>query len=121
MNSLLVLLLAFLGIALGYFWYAKSIDRKIIQPDDSKATPATLYMDGVDFTPANRNVLFGYQFKSVAALGPIVGPIVAVRWGWLPALLWVIFGTFFIGWVQDYASIVLGVRLARSLVPEFGD
>jgi carbon starvation protein len=67
-------------------------------------------MDGVDFTPANRNVLFGYQFKSVAALGPIVGPIVAVRWGWLPALLWVIFGTFFIGWVQDYASIVLGVR-----------
>jgi carbon starvation protein len=110
MNSLFVLLLAFLGIGLGYFWYAKSIDRKIIQPDDSKATPATLYMDGVDFTPANRNVLFGYQFKSVAALGPIVGPIVAVRWGWLPALLWVIFGTFFIGWVQDYASIVLGVR-----------
>jgi len=110
MNSLFVLILAFLGIGVGYFWYAKSIDRRIIQPDDSKATPATLYMDGVDFTPANRNVLFGYQFKSVAALGPIVGPIVAVRWGWLPALLWVIFGTFFIGWVQDYASIVLGVR-----------
>ncbi len=69
-----------------------------------------MYMDGVDFTPANRNVLFGYQFKSIAALGPIVGPIVAVRWGWAPALLWIIFGTFFIGWVQDYASIVVGVR-----------
>jgi carbon starvation protein len=110
MNSLIVLILAFLGIAVGYGLYAKSIDRRIIQPDDSKATPATMYMDGVDFTPANRNVLFGYQFKSVAALGPIVGPIVAVRWGWLPALLWIIFGTFFIGWVQDYASIVVGVR-----------
>jgi carbon starvation protein len=110
MNSLFVLILAALGIAIGYGVYAKSIDRRIIQPDDSKATPATLYMDGVDFTPANRNVLFGYQFKSVAALGPIVGPIVAVRWGWLPALLWIVFGTFFIGWVQDYASIMIGVR-----------
>jgi carbon starvation protein len=110
MNAIFVLILAILGIVLGYGWYAKSIDKKIIQPDDSKTTPATMYMDGVDFTPANRNVLFGYQFKSVAALGPIVGPIVAVRWGWLPALLWVILGTFFIGWVQDYASIVLGVR-----------
>jgi carbon starvation protein len=110
MNAVIVLILSILGIAVGYGVYAKSIDRRIIQPDDSKATPATMYMDGVDFTPAGRNVLFGYQFKSVAALGPIVGPIVAVRWGWLPALLWVIFGTFFIGWVQDYASIMVGVR-----------
>jgi carbon starvation protein len=110
MNAIFVLILSFIGIAVGYGLYAKRIDRSIIQPDNSKATPATMYMDGVDFTPANRNVLFGYQFKSVAALGPIVGPIVAVRWGWLPALLWVILGTFFIGWVQDYASIVLGVR-----------
>jgi len=62
------------------------------------------------FTPANRNVLFGYQFKSVAALGPILGPIIAVQWGWLPALLWIVVGTFFIGWVQDYASIMIGVR-----------
>jgi carbon starvation protein len=69
-----------------------------------------MYMDGVDFTPTNRNVLFGYQFKSIAALGPIVGPIVAVQYGWLPALIWVLLGTFFIGWVQDYASIILGVR-----------
>ena len=82
----------------------------IVQPDPDKATPARMYMDGVDFTPANRNVLFGYQFKSIAALGPIVGPIVAVRYGWLPALLWIVLGTSFIGWVQDYASIVVGVR-----------
>jgi carbon starvation protein len=69
-----------------------------------------MYMDGVDFTPANRNVLFGYQFKSIAALGPITGPIIAVQWGWLPALLWVILGTFFIGWVQDYGAMIMGVR-----------
>src|SRR4030043_750512 len=110
MTSLLVLILAAAGIVRGYFVSARHIDRKVIQPDAKRATPAKMYMDGVDFTPANRNVLFGYQFKSIAALGPITGPIVAVQWGWLPALLWIIFGTFFIGWVQDYSSIVLGVR-----------
>src|SRR5512143_2692373 len=110
MNSLIVLILAAAGIVLGYFVYARYIDRKIVKPDAKKATPARMYMDGVDFTPANRNVLFGYQFKSIAALGPILGPIIAVQWGWLPALLWVILGTFFIGWVQDYSSIILGVR-----------
>jgi carbon starvation protein len=110
MSSITVLIISLVGIGVGYFLYAKSIDRAVIQPDNSKTTPARMYMDGVDFTPANRNVLFGYQFKSVAALGPIVGPIVAVRWGWLPALLWIVLGTMFIGWVQDYASIVVGVR-----------
>jgi carbon starvation protein len=110
MNSIGILIISLIGIGVGYFLYAKSIDRSIIKPDDSKTTPAKMFMDGVDFTPANRNVLFGYQFKSVAALGPIVGPIIAVRWGWLPALLWIILGTMFLGWVQDYASIVVGVR-----------
>jgi carbon starvation protein len=110
MNSLIVLILAAAGIVLGYFVYARHIDRKVVQPDAKKATPARMYMDGVDFTPANRNVLFGYQFKSIAALGPITGPIIAVQWGWLPALAWVILGTFFIGWVQDYGAMMMGVR-----------
>lgn len=110
MNAITVLAISLIGIGVGYFVYAKTIDRSIIRPDGSKITPAKMFMDGVDFTPANRNVLFGYQFKSVAALGPIVGPIVAVRWGWLPALLWIILGTMFIGWVQDYSSIMVGVR-----------
>jgi carbon starvation protein len=110
MNAITVLIISVIGIGVGYFLYAKSIDKAIIQPDSNKITPAKMYMDGVDFTPANRNVLFGYQFKSVAALGPIVGPIVAIQWGWLPALLWIVLGTMFIGWVQDYASIMVGVR-----------
>lgn len=110
MNAVVVLIIGFIAIILGYGVYARYINKNIIQPDPKKATPAKMYMDGVDFTPANSNVLFGYQFKSIAALGPITGPIIAVQWGWLPALLWVIFGTFFIGWVQDYSAIMLGVR-----------
>ncbi len=110
MNALIVLIIAAAGLYVGYGLYAKRIDKNIIQPNPDKATPATMYMDGVDFTPASRNVLFGYQFKSIAALGPIGGPIVAAQYGWLPGLLWIIFGTFFIGWVQDYASIIVPMR-----------
>ena len=110
MNAILTLIIAAVGLGLGYFVYAKNINKNIIQPDDKKATPAKMYMDGVDFTPASKNVLFGYQFKSIAALGPIGGPIVAAQWGWLPGLLWIILGTFFIGWVQDYASIIVPMR-----------
>lgn len=110
MFTIIVLILAAAALLIGYGVYAKTIDRDIIKPDPSKATPAKMYMDGVDFTPASRNVLFGYQFKSIAALGPIGGPIVAAQWGWLPALLWILLGTFFIGWVQDYASAVVSMR-----------
>ncbi len=110
MNSIVVLIIAALAIGIGYFWYARRIDRDIVQPDPGKATPAKMYMDGVDFTPASRNVLFGYQFKSVAALAPLIGPIVAVQWGWLPALLWILGGVFLIGWVQDYGAMIMGVR-----------
>jgi len=110
MNAIWALLLGVVAIVVGYLVYAKHFNENIIKPDDKKSTPAKMYMDGVDFTPANRNVLFGYQFKSIAALGPILGPIIAVQWGWLPALLWIVFGTFFIGWVQDYTSIIMGVR-----------
>lgn len=110
MNAIFILILGAVGIGVGYGVYARKIDRDIVQPNPEKATPANMYMDGVDFTPASRNVLFGYQFKSVAALAPLTGPIIAVQWGWLPALAWIILGVFFIGWVQDYGALIMGVR-----------
>jgi carbon starvation protein len=110
MNAIWVLVLGALGIGVGYFYYGRYVDKNIVQPNPEKATPAKMYMDGVDFTPASRNVLFGYQFKSVAALAPLTGPVIAVQWGWLPALAWIILGVFFIGWVQDYGAMIMGVR-----------
>lgn len=97
-------------VYLGYRFYARRVDRDIIQADANRATPAKMYNDGVDFMPASASVLFGYQFKSIAALGPIVGPITAAQFGWLPSMLWLILGVFFIGWVQDYASMMLAMR-----------
>jgi len=110
-NTLWVVLLGGVMIYLTYTLYARRVDRNIIQSDAKKATPAKMYMDGVDFMPTSRNVLYGYHFKSVAAAGPIVGPITAaLLWGWLPALLWLIIGVAFIGWVSDYSAIMLSVR-----------
>jgi carbon starvation protein len=78
--------------------------------DNKKATPAVMYMDGVEFMPANKNVLFGFQFKSICGLGPVVGAIMAVNWGWLPAMLYLFLGVAFIGWIHDYTASMVGVR-----------
>jgi carbon starvation protein len=111
MNSLLAVIIGVLTVYLAYTLYARRIDRNVIQSDPKRATPATLYMDGVDFMPTNRNILFGYHFKSIAAAGPIVGAIVAASlWGWLPAIIWLVLGVTFIGWASDYSAIVLSVR-----------
>ncbi|MCL4534340.1 MAG: carbon starvation protein A [Bacteroidetes bacterium] len=110
MNSLIVLLIALVVAALGYLVYGRYIDRNIVKADAKKPTPAKMYMDGVDFTPTSRNILFGFQFKSIAATGPVVGAITAIQWGWVPAFLWLIFGVFFIGWVQDYMSAMMSMR-----------
>lgn len=108
--SLIFILVTIVVVILGYRYYAKRMDQDVLQTDPKRATPATMYNDGVDFMPASRSVLFGYQFKSIAALGPIVGPITAVQFGWLPSILWLIIGVFFIGWVQDYAAALLSMR-----------
>src|SRR3990172_2873905 len=104
------LVFAIIVVALGYRYYASRVDRDILQADAKRSTTAKMYNDGVDFMPANASVLFGYQFKSIAALGPIVGPITAAQFGWLPAIAWLVLGVFFIGWVQDYASSMLAMR-----------
>ena len=110
MNAIYVLILGFIVCYIGYKGYAKYIDSKIIQADPNRATPAKMYMDGVEFMPTSKNILYGYQFKSIAGAGPIIGPIIAIQWGWLPAVLWILLGTLFIGWVHDYASTMIAVR-----------
>jgi carbon starvation protein len=111
MNAAVVAILGAVMIYLAYNWYARRIDSEIINADEKKPTPAKMYMDGVDFMPTSRNVLYGYHFKSIAAAGPIVGVITAANlWGWLPSILWLILGVTFIGWVSDYSAIMVAVR-----------
>jgi carbon starvation protein len=111
MNTLWIVVIGVLTTYLAYNFYARRIDRNVIQSDAKRATPARMYMDGVDFMPTSRNVLFGYHFKAIAAAGPIVGPITAANiWGWSPSLAWLIIGVSFIGWVSDYSAIMVAVR-----------
>ena len=111
MTSLWVVLIGLVVSVSIYRLYAKRIDRQIIQADERRATPARMYMDGVDFVPTSRYVLYGYHFKSIAAAGPIVGVITAANlWGWIPSIIWLMVGVSFIGWASDYSAIMLAVR-----------
>jgi carbon starvation protein len=106
-----ILILAALGVAVGgYRWYTGYVDRKVLKADPKKVTPAKMYMDGVDFMPTSRNVLFGYQFKSIAGAAPVIGAIIALQWGWLPAILWLFFGVVFFGWLHDYIAGMVSLR-----------
>jgi carbon starvation protein len=105
--------LAFFGgiiFFLGYRFYSKFIAERIYQLDPNYVTPAHKYKDGVDFVPTNKYVLWGHHFTSVAGAAPIVGPAIAVYWGWLPALLWVVLGTVFAAGVHDFGTLVLSAR-----------
>ena len=109
---------ALVAYGFAYYVYAKWVDEHIWEVSEKRVTPAHMYLDGVEYFPVSRYVLYGFQFKSIAALGPILGPFIAVAYGWLPALIWIVIGNMFIGWVQDYSTIMLTVRNeGRSMGP----
>ncbi len=110
MQSVAIVVLGLAGMAFGWFVYSKFIAEKIFQLDPEFTTPAHELNDGVDFVPTNRYVLWGHHFTSVAGAAPIVGPAIAVYWGWVPAVLWVTFGTIFFAGVHDFGAIWASVR-----------
>ncbi|MCG8479410.1 MAG: carbon starvation protein A, partial [Spirochaetales bacterium] len=109
MSSIVVLVGVVVYIAL-YFLYGKKLERNVVKADDSIQTPANRLYDGVDYVPAKAPVLFGHHFASVAGAAPIIGPVIAMAWGWVPALAWIWFGNIFIGAVHDYLAIMASVR-----------
>jgi len=91
--------------------YAKGVlAKKIFELDDSNITPAHGLRDNVDYVPANKFILFGHHYASIAGLAPMLGPAIAVIWGWVPALCWVVFGTLLVGAVHDFSALVLSIR-----------
>jgi carbon starvation protein len=105
MQSLMIVLLGLAGMTLGWFFYSKFIATKIYQLDPNFVTPAHEFNDGVDYHPTNKYVLWGHHFTSVAGAAPIVGPAIAVYWGWVPALLWVTLGSIFFAGVHDFGAL----------------
>ena len=111
MNSLIVAFILILWLILGYKIYGSFIEKKVVQADNSRLTPARELRDGIDYTPAKKFILFGHHFSSIAGAGPILGPLLGVLYfGWLGALLWVALGSIFLGAVHDYTSLMASVR-----------
>lgn len=110
MSAIVLLLLGLGGMAAGYLFYSRFIADRIYRLDPNYRTPAHEYEDGMDFVPTNRYVLWGHHFTSVAGAAPIVGPAIAVIWGWLPAFIWVVFGTIFFAGVHDSGALWASVR-----------
>jgi carbon starvation protein len=107
----IVVLVVVLGIFfLGWRYYSVYLADRVYVLDDANITPANSMQDGVDYVPTNKHVLFGHHFTSVAGAAPIVGPAIAVFWGWVPALIWVTLGTVFAAGVHDFGAIVVSVR-----------
>jgi carbon starvation protein len=110
MNSLVLLVLGLGGLAGGFFLYSKFVAERILKLSADFKTPAHELEDGIDYVPTNKYVLWGHHFTSVAGAAPIVGPAIAVIWGWLPAFIWVILGTIFLAGVHDMSAIWASVR-----------
>ncbi|MCP4667621.1 MAG: carbon starvation protein A, partial [Deltaproteobacteria bacterium] len=110
MNSLLLAALMMVGYFVAYHTYGKFLARKIFKLNPEVACPSTALQDGHDFVPTKKHVLFGHHFTSIAGLGPIVGPAIAIIWGWVPAVIWVFFGAIFFGAIHDFGAFIVSLR-----------
>ena len=110
MNSLLIILVTSIGYIIAYSTYGKLVAHKLFKLSSDNKMPAHKYRDDIDFVPTKKHIIFGHHFTTIAGLGPIVGPTIGVIWGWLPALLWVFFGSIFMGAVHDFTILVISAR-----------
>jgi len=119
MGALLIMILAFVGYIVMYQLYGKFIGNKIFQLSSSVKTPASEFEDGIDYVPTKKEVIFGHHFTSIAGTGPIVGPAIAIIWGWVPALLWVFLGSIIMGAVHDFGALIISMRNQGKSISEY--
>jgi len=110
MNSLLIAVASAVLYLIAYHTYGRFLGKKIFKVDGSTKCPSETHHDGIDFVATNKTVLFGHHFTSIAGTGPIVGPAIAVIWGWVPALIWILVGSIFMGAVHDFGSMMISLR-----------
>lgn len=118
MLTLLVAAASFGALAIAYRVYGGWLSRRVFRLDASAEAPSSALRDDVDYVPTPTGVVFGHHFTSIAGTGPIVGPAIAVFWGWLPALLWVVLGSIFIGAVHDFGALVVSLRNQGQTIGE---
>ncbi|WP_456441434.1 carbon starvation CstA family protein, partial [Caldithrix abyssi] len=119
MSVLLMVLLTFFGYILMYRLYGKYLARVIFKLTDDAVVPSKEFEDGIDYVPTKKEIIFGHHFTSIAGTGPIVGPAIAIIWGWVPALLWVFLGSIMMGAVHDFGALVISMRNKGKSISEF--
>jgi len=117
--TVLIAVGSFVGYLVAYHTYGRWLSGKIFNLDKNAKVPSRVLNDDIDFVPTSKGVVFGHHFTSIAGTGPIVGPAIAVFWGWLPALLWVFFGSIFIGAVHDFGTLVISLRNRGETIGEY--
>ncbi|MDP8247197.1 MAG: carbon starvation protein A [Candidatus Tritonobacter lacicola] len=110
MYALALASISIAGFFLAYVFYSKFLSGKLFPVLELRNLPSHELEDGIDYVPTRRSVLFGHHFVSIAGLGPIMGPAIAVIWGWLPAFLWVFFGAIFLGAVHDFGALYISLK-----------
>jgi len=110
MDAIVLMIVAFAGYILAYNTYGKFIGRKIFNLSEQAVVPSREFEDGRDFVPTKKWIIFGHHYTSIAGTGPIVGPAIGIIWGWVPAMLWILFGSILIGAVHDFGSLVVSLR-----------
>lgn len=118
MNSVIILAISFIGYLLAYKLYGRYIGKKVFKIVSGNKMPSHEFNDGVDYVPTKPNIIFGHHFTTIAGLGPIVGPAIGIIWGWLPAFLWVILGSIFMGAVHDFTTLIVSARNKGKTIGE---
>ncbi|MEJ2055834.1 MAG: carbon starvation CstA family protein, partial [Calditrichaceae bacterium] len=119
METLALVIFTFAGYLLMYRLYGRFIGKKIFALSDANKAPSVEFEDGVDYVPTRKEIIFGHHFTSIAGTGPIVGPAIAIIWGWLPAVLWVFIGSVVMGAVHDFGSLIISMRNQGKSISEF--
>ena len=110
MYALAIVMITVAGFYCAYIFYSRFLSKRLFPLLELRSLPSHELEDGIDYVPTRKSVLFGHHFVSIAGLGPIMGPAIAVIWGWLPAFLWVFFGTIFLGAVHDFGALYISLR-----------
>jgi len=118
MNVLLLMIGCFAGYLVAYHTYGRFLAKRIFSLRADASVPSVSQQDGIDYIPAKRGIIFGHHFTSIAGTGPIVGPAIGIIWGWVPAVLWVFFGSILMGAVHDFGSLVISLRHQGKSISE---
>ena len=110
MQSWILIVLTMGGYIIAYHTYGKYIAKKIFKLNPNAPVPSKTQFDGKEYVPSDKQIMFGHHFTSIAGTGPIVGPAIGIIWGWVPAIIWVFFGSIFIGAVHDFSALIISVR-----------